>query len=174
MKLGHHKGTKVTEPDFWKKILGGHKWEKTPILGAFLMFLVHISVCYISRSWLQKVDICLIKFSFLSISIFWADSFCKSSPISFAFRISWVLIPLCFANFDFFTVKGKKTPEKRRYFTTKSLNKPQKKPIFSKFMSNQQKKQAFLSNFMPCWLRKSWSGWMKYITRNFMEYRPKN
>ena len=26
MKLVHHKGTKVTEPDFWKKILGGHKW----------------------------------------------------------------------------------------------------------------------------------------------------
>ena len=43
MKLGHHKGTKVTEPDFWKKILGGHKWGKTPILGAFLKFFVHIS-----------------------------------------------------------------------------------------------------------------------------------
>ena len=25
MKLGHHKGTKVTEPDFLKKILWGHK-----------------------------------------------------------------------------------------------------------------------------------------------------
>ena len=39
MKLVHHKGTKVIEPDFWKKILGSHKWGKTPILGAFLMFL---------------------------------------------------------------------------------------------------------------------------------------
>ena len=39
MKLEYHKGTKVTEPDFWKKILGGHKWGKTPILGAFLCFL---------------------------------------------------------------------------------------------------------------------------------------
>ena len=29
LKLVHHKGTKVTEPDFWKKILGGHKWGKT-------------------------------------------------------------------------------------------------------------------------------------------------
>ena len=37
MKLGHHKGTKVTEPDFWKKILGGHKWGKIPIFGAFLI-----------------------------------------------------------------------------------------------------------------------------------------
>ena len=43
MKLVHHKGTKVTEPDFWKKILGGHKWGKTPIFGVFLMFFVHIS-----------------------------------------------------------------------------------------------------------------------------------
>ena len=43
MKLGHHKGTKVTEPDFWKIILGGHKWEKNPILGVYLMFFVHIS-----------------------------------------------------------------------------------------------------------------------------------
>ena len=43
MKLVHHKGTKVTEPDFWKKILGGRKWGKTPIFGAFLMFFVHIS-----------------------------------------------------------------------------------------------------------------------------------
>ena len=43
MKLGHHKGTKATEPDFWKKIVGGRKWGKTPIFGAFLMFFVHIS-----------------------------------------------------------------------------------------------------------------------------------
>ena len=43
IKLGHHKGTKVTEPDFWKKNLGGHKLGKSPILGAFLMFFVHIS-----------------------------------------------------------------------------------------------------------------------------------
>ena len=38
MKLGHHKGTKVTEPDFWKKkILGGHKWENAHILGALFV-----------------------------------------------------------------------------------------------------------------------------------------
>ena len=43
MKLGHHKGTKVTEPDFWRKILGGHKWGKTPFLGHFWCFFVHIS-----------------------------------------------------------------------------------------------------------------------------------
>ena len=28
---------------FEKKSLGGHEWGKTPILGAFLMFFVHIS-----------------------------------------------------------------------------------------------------------------------------------
>ena len=39
MKLGHHKGTKVTEPDFWKKIFGGRKWGKTPIFwGIFDVF----------------------------------------------------------------------------------------------------------------------------------------
>ena len=43
MKLVHHKGTKVTEPDLWKKILVGRRWRKTPILGAFLMFFVHNS-----------------------------------------------------------------------------------------------------------------------------------
>ena len=39
MKLEHHKGTKVTEPDFWKKILGGHKWGKNPFWGYFWCFL---------------------------------------------------------------------------------------------------------------------------------------
>ena len=29
IKLGHHKSTKMTEPDFWM----GHKWRKTPFLG---------------------------------------------------------------------------------------------------------------------------------------------
>ena len=43
MMLEHHKGAKVTEPDFWKKIFWGHKWGKTPIFGVFLMFFVHIS-----------------------------------------------------------------------------------------------------------------------------------
>ena len=43
MKLGHYKGTKVTEPDFWKKISGGSEMGENPILGAFLMLFVHIS-----------------------------------------------------------------------------------------------------------------------------------
>ena len=43
MKLGHHKGTKVTEPDFWKKNLGGSQVGEKTILGVFLMFFVHIS-----------------------------------------------------------------------------------------------------------------------------------
>ena len=43
MKLVHHKGTKVTESDFCKEILVGHKWGKNPIFRAFLMFFVHIS-----------------------------------------------------------------------------------------------------------------------------------
>ena len=38
MKVGYHKRTKVTEPDFWKKILG-----ENPILGVFLMLFAHIS-----------------------------------------------------------------------------------------------------------------------------------
>ena len=38
MKLGHHKGTKVTEPDFWKKILGFTNGEKNHFWG-ILMFL---------------------------------------------------------------------------------------------------------------------------------------
>ena len=42
MKLGHHKGTKVTEPDFWKKSLGVTDRGK-PTLGAFLLFFAHIS-----------------------------------------------------------------------------------------------------------------------------------
>ena len=41
MKLGYHKGTQVTEPDF-EKNLWGYKWGKKTILGAFLMFL---SIC---------------------------------------------------------------------------------------------------------------------------------
>ena len=39
MKLEHHKGTKVTEPDFWKKILEGYKWGKNPFLWYFWCFL---------------------------------------------------------------------------------------------------------------------------------------
>ena len=39
MKLVHHKGTKVTEPDLWKKSLGGHKWGKTPIFDVFCPYL---------------------------------------------------------------------------------------------------------------------------------------
>ena len=30
MKLGHHKGTKVSELDFWKKILGGAQMGEKP------------------------------------------------------------------------------------------------------------------------------------------------
>ena len=37
LKLGHHKDTKVTEPDFLKN-LGGHKWE-APHFGGIFMFL---------------------------------------------------------------------------------------------------------------------------------------
>ena len=44
MKLGHHKGTKVTEPDFWKKIWGRglqiwetlHIWEIFDLLCPYL------------------------------------------------------------------------------------------------------------------------------------------
>ena len=39
MKLVHHKGTKVTEPDFWKKILGVANWGKPPFFGHFWCFL---------------------------------------------------------------------------------------------------------------------------------------
>ena len=39
MKLGHHKDTKVTETNFWQKILGGHKRGKKPPWGEFLIFL---------------------------------------------------------------------------------------------------------------------------------------
>ena len=43
MKLGHHKGTKVTEPNFSKKISGGHKWGENPnfwgILDVFCLYL---------------------------------------------------------------------------------------------------------------------------------------
>ena len=43
MKLGQHKGTKMTVPIFEKKILGGSQMGETPIFGSFLMFFVHIS-----------------------------------------------------------------------------------------------------------------------------------
>ena len=43
MKLGHHKGTKVTEPDFEKKSWGVTNGWKTPIWGYFWRFFVHIS-----------------------------------------------------------------------------------------------------------------------------------
>ena len=39
MKLGHHKGTKVTEPDFWKKSWGVANWGNPPFLGHFWGFL---------------------------------------------------------------------------------------------------------------------------------------
>ena len=38
MKLGHHKDRKVTEPDFWKKIVGVANGGKTPILDHFWCF----------------------------------------------------------------------------------------------------------------------------------------
>ena len=38
IKLEHHKGTKVTEPDFWKKIFGGTNGRKPPFLGYFWCF----------------------------------------------------------------------------------------------------------------------------------------
>ena len=44
MKLGHHKGTKVTEPDFWKKILWGHKWEKKHFEGIFDIFCPYLCI----------------------------------------------------------------------------------------------------------------------------------
>ena len=37
LKLGHHKGTKVTESDFWKKIMGSHMGKKH-FLGIFDVF----------------------------------------------------------------------------------------------------------------------------------------
>ena len=39
MELGHHKGSKVTWPDFWQKIWGVTNWGKTPFLGHFWCFL---------------------------------------------------------------------------------------------------------------------------------------
>ena len=39
IKLGQHKGTKVTEPDFWKKIFGVINGGKTQFLGYFWCFL---------------------------------------------------------------------------------------------------------------------------------------
>ena len=39
MKLGHRKGTKVTELDFWKKILGVSNRAKPPFWGYFWCFL---------------------------------------------------------------------------------------------------------------------------------------
>ena len=57
MTLGHHKGTKVTEPDFWKEILGDHKWGENPIFGTFLMFLSR-SLHPVAKSfWNSKLNI---------------------------------------------------------------------------------------------------------------------
>ena len=43
MKLVHHKGTKVTEPDFWKKILGGSQMGETPhFWGIFDVFCPYL------------------------------------------------------------------------------------------------------------------------------------
>ena len=42
MKLGHHKGMKVTEPDFWKKSLGSQVGEEPHFWGIFDIF-VYIS-----------------------------------------------------------------------------------------------------------------------------------
>ena len=38
MKLGHHKGTKATEPDFWKKSWGVTNWGKSHFGGTFDVF----------------------------------------------------------------------------------------------------------------------------------------
>ena len=39
MKLGHHKGTKVSKPAFWKKLLGVTNGVKSSFLGHFWCFL---------------------------------------------------------------------------------------------------------------------------------------
>ena len=39
MKLEHHKGTQMTEPDFWKKSWGVTNWGKPSFLGYFWCFL---------------------------------------------------------------------------------------------------------------------------------------
>ena len=43
-KLVHHKGTKVTEPDFGEKNLGGHKWEKNHLGGIFDVFCSYLCI----------------------------------------------------------------------------------------------------------------------------------
>ena len=43
MMLGHHKGTKVTEPDFWKKILGVSQMGEKPHFGGIFDVFCHIS-----------------------------------------------------------------------------------------------------------------------------------
>ena len=43
MKLGHYKGTKVTEPDFWKKNLGGSQMGENPhFWGIFDVFCPYL------------------------------------------------------------------------------------------------------------------------------------
>ena len=69
MKLEHHKGTKVTEPDFWKKILGVTNGEKNPFSGHFWCFCPYLytstkeigwsrnqSIARLLHSWVKKVS----------------------------------------------------------------------------------------------------------------------
>ena len=45
MKLGHHKGTEVTESDFWKKIFGGSQMGETPhFWGIFDVFCPYLCI----------------------------------------------------------------------------------------------------------------------------------
>ena len=44
IKLGHHKGTKVTEPDIWKKSWGVTNGGKTPFSGHFWCFFPYLCI----------------------------------------------------------------------------------------------------------------------------------
>ena len=44
MKLGHYKGTKVTEPDFWKKIWGSQIGENPHFWGIFEVFCPYLCI----------------------------------------------------------------------------------------------------------------------------------
>ena len=55
MKLGHHKGTKVTEPDFEKKSWGSQMGEKPQFGGIFGVFYPYL--------WIQTLKVFEISYT---------------------------------------------------------------------------------------------------------------
>ena len=96
MKLGHHKVTKVTEPDFWKQNLGGHKWGKTPFWGHFWCYLsisLH-PVIKIFWNFIYMISSLPILYQYKLEGLFHTISFCEIKLID-PCLLFWTFVSQC-------------------------------------------------------------------------------